>query len=204
MRVLPCGDRAVLVELDGLPEVLGLCAALRADPPPGTGEVVPAARTVLIRYDPARTGPERLAGELRRSGTGRADQRAAPLVRIPVRYDGDDLDEVARLTGLTPRAVAARHQAGTYTAAFSGFAPGFAYLTGLDPALRVPRRATPRTRVPPGSVALAAEFTAVYPRRSPGGWHVIGHTDLTVWDLDRDPPMTLVPGSRVRFVQADA
>ena len=119
---------------------------------------------------------------------------------MPVRYDGPDLADVAELTGLDEAEVVARHTAGSYRSGFCGFAPGFAYLTGLDESLHVPRRDDPRTKVPAGSVGLADEFTAIYPRDSPGGWQLIGSTDITVWDLDRDPPALLVPGTPVRFV----
>jgi KipI family sensor histidine kinase inhibitor len=118
-----------------------------------------------------------------------------------VRYDGEDLPEVARMCGLTEREVAVRHLEATYLVAFCGFAPGFAYLTGGDPVLRVPRRADPRTRVPAGAVGLADEFTGVYPRPMPGGWQLIGRTDAVLWDLGREPPALLLPGTRVRFVE---
>ncbi len=108
--------------------------------------------------------------------------------------------EIAQLTGLGVDEVIRRHQRAEYVVAFVGFAPGFGYLVGGDPALRVPRRSTPRTRVPAGSVALAGEFTGVYPREGPGGWQLIGRTEAVLWDLDRQPPALLAPGTRVRFV----
>jgi KipI family sensor histidine kinase inhibitor len=210
MRVLRCGDRAVLVEVDDLAQVVALAAELRAAPPAGVVEVVPAAQTLLLRYDPARTSHDALAAAVTRTGAQvRGDQAvAAPapaaaagvVVEVPVRYDGEDLAEVAELTGTDPEEVVRRHTAAEYTCAFCGFAPGFAYLTGLDPVLRVPRRASPRQAVPAGAVAVADEFTAVYPRSSPGGWRILGATDLPVWDLDRSPPALIVPGARVRFV----
>lgn len=203
MRVLRCGWDAALVEVAGRDEVLALRAALRAAAPDGVRELVPAARTLLVRYDPARLdhgGVEALLDELPPAEAGA--ERAGELV-VPVRYDGEDLNEVASLTGLDRGEVVRRHLAGRYTAAFCGFAPGFAYLTGLDEGLRVARRAEPRTRVPAGAVALADEYTAVYPGPSPGGWRLIGRTDLTVWDLDRDPVTLLPPGTVVRFEDAD-
>jgi KipI family sensor histidine kinase inhibitor len=121
-----------------------------------------------------------------------------------VHYDGADLAEVAKETGLSEREVVRLHANARYAVAFCGFAPGYGYLTGLDPRLHLPRRNTPRTKVPAGSVAIAGEYSAVYPRESPGGWHLIGRTDLVVWDVDRDPPQLLVPGTRVRFVEAGA
>jgi KipI family sensor histidine kinase inhibitor len=120
-----------------------------------------------------------------------------------VTYDGPDLREVCELSGLSLREVVRAHIDSTWRVAFAGFAPGFAYLVGGDPRLAVPRRVSPRTRVPAGSVALAAGYTAVYPHASPGGWQLIGRTDLAVWDLANDPPALLVPGTQVRFVRAD-
>lgn len=219
MRLLPCGDRAVLVELEDLPAVLGLYAALRADPLPGVRELVPAARTLLVEFDPQQTSADALrtaVATAAHQAHARAQAHAAAThrvseppsgvegqveVEVPVRYDGEDLAEVARLTGMSPHDVVRRHCGATYTSAFCGFAPGFAYLTGLDPALVVPRRPSPRQAVPAGAVAIADGFTAVYPRRSPGGWRLLGRTALPVWDLDRDPPALLAPGVRVRFVE---
>lgn len=125
---------------------------------------------------------------------------AGTVVEIPVAYDGADLAEVAARCGLTPAEVVQRHTAPTYTAAFAGFAPGFVYLEGLDPALVLPRRAEPRTRVPAGSVAIAADHAAVYPRESPGGWHLLGRTGAVMFDAEADPPALVQPGDRVRFV----
>lgn len=126
------------------------------------------------------------------------------VVELPVVYDGADLAEVAALTGLTVDAVVERHAGATYTVAFGGFMPGFAYLVGLDPTLRVPRRATPRERVPAGAVAIADEFTAVYPAATPGGWRLLGRCDVPLFDVTRTPPALLTPGSRVRFVPRPA
>ncbi|MFF2629996.1 allophanate hydrolase subunit 1 [Kitasatospora griseola] len=207
MRVLPCGSDAVLIEVDSAEQVQHLHGALRAAPPAGVTELVPAARTVLVRYDPRATDPHRLRTAL----TALAElPRTAALppagttetVRIPVRYDGPDLAEVAARTGLTERQVVERHTAAHYRVAFCGFAPGFAYLTGLDPQLRLPRRTEPRTRVPAGTVAVADEYTGIYPSPSPGGWHLLGTTALTLWDPAADPPTRLRPGTAVRFVEA--
>jgi KipI family sensor histidine kinase inhibitor len=220
MRVLRCGLDAVLVELAGLDGVLGLRAALLAAEPDGVRELVPAARTLLVRYDPLRLDVSQIESLLAELSAGAGAPResriscrrvphlasassafgdAAGELVVPVRYDGADLDEVAELTGLTRREVVDRHRCGRYRVAFCGFAPGFAYLTGLDPALRVARRTDPRTRVPAGAVAIADEYTGVYPRPSPGGWRLIGSTDLVVWDSDRDPLTLLPPGTVVRF-----
>jgi 5-oxoprolinase (ATP-hydrolysing) subunit B len=202
MRAMPAGTSAVLIEVDSLEQVMGLDAALRSTPPTGTVDLVPAARTVLVVFDPAATTAERVAADVAGRQITSVEERAGPLVEVPVVYDGADLAEVTELSGLTEEEVIARHLRSEYRVAFCGFAPGFAYIVGGDPALRVPRRRSPRTAVPAGSVALADEFTGVYPREMPGGWQLIGRTDAVLWDLDRDPPALLPPGTRVRFVPA--
>ncbi|MGY0465858.1 5-oxoprolinase subunit B family protein [Kitasatospora sp. cg17-2] len=204
MNILRYGSRALLVEVADLDRAARLHTALLRDLPPGALELVPAARTVLVRYDPRTTDPARLTAALRAVDLRPSDSTAAAgagTVEIPVRYDGADLAEVARLCGLTVPGVVARHCAAVYRVAFCGFAPGFAYLTGGDPVLRVPRRAVPRTRVPAGAVAVADEFTGVYPRESPGGWQLLGTTGMSLWDPEADPPTPLVPGTAVRFTQ---
>lgn len=218
-RLLACGERAILVELAGLDEVLALAAAVRAAVAAGSAgfagvsDVVPAATTVLVVVaDGADLAPLRTAlatlevapdeGLGAGDGGSRLDDAGAETVEIVVRYDGPDLDEVAERTGLTRAAVVSAHTATPWRVAFGGFAPGFAYLAGGDPRLRVPRRSEPRTSVPAGAVALAGEYSAVYPRASPGGWQVIGQTAVTLWDVERDPPALLRPGMRVRFRDA--
>ncbi|MEV6493805.1 allophanate hydrolase subunit 1 [Actinoplanes sp. NPDC051633] len=198
-RFLRCGREAVLAEVADLDAALSLYAALRSAALPGVIDLVPAARTVLIRLDPAVTSPAAVRDA---ASAVRVDARERPdlgSVTIGVRYDGPDLDEVAALLGLSPHAVVDLHTSATWTVAFTGFAPGFGYLIGGDARLTVPRRTTPRTRIPAGSVGLAGEFSGVYPNESPGGWQLIGHTDSRVWDLDRDPPALLRPGVRVQF-----
>ena len=213
VRVVPYGVDALLTDLPDLAAVRALDDTLRVDPPPGAVDVVPAARTVLVRF--ATPGDARAAADGLTEAAGAAvataragrpaaapDRRAADGaadVVLPVRYDGADLAEVARATGLTEDEVVRRHAERTYTVAFGGFMPGFAYLTGLDPALHVPRRATPRERVPAGAVAIAGEFAAVYPAATPGGWMLLGTCDVLLFDVDRDPPALLRPGTRVRF-----
>ncbi|KUP97343.1 5-oxoprolinase subunit B family protein [Thermobifida cellulosilytica] len=199
MRVLECGDSAVLVEVDGLDEVMALHAELAAHPLAGVEEVVPAARTVLLRLAPGHDSAA-VAAAVRTLRPRPARSAPDEQVEIPVRYDGADLPDVAAATGLSEDEVVAAHSAATWTVAFCGFAPGFGYLVGDDPRLHVPRRAEARTRVPAGSVALAGGFTGIYPHPSPGGWQLLGRTDTVVWDLDRDPPGLLRPGVRVRFV----
>lgn len=201
MRFLRAGIRAILVELDGLEQVMGLDAVLRRTPPAGTVDLVPAARTLLVIFDGCATTADAVVAEIRQREVEPATQPDGPLVELSVVYDGEDLPDVARMTGLTEKEIMARHLHPEYRAAFCGFAPGFAYLAGGDPILRVPRRDNPRTSVPAGSVGLADEFTGVYPRQMPGGWQLIGRTDAVLWDLDREPPALLAPGTRVRFVE---
>ena len=192
------GDRALLVACDGLAEVLGLHAALTTAPLPGQLEVVPAAATVLVRTTD-RDARDRLLPLLQHLSAGTARPPAGEVVTLDTVYDGEDLAAVAELTGRSTDAVVAAHGAQVWTAAFGGFAPGFAYLVGEHDGPEVPRRPTPRTAVPPGAVGLAGPFSAVYPRSSPGGWQLIGRTAAALWDLERDPPALLRPGTRVRF-----
>lgn len=200
------GEAALLVDLPDLAAVRALHRAL-GDAPPGVVDVVPAARTVLVRCaTPADVPAARawLRAAVRRASTTGPTTRVGELVEIPVRYDGPDLDDVARWAGLSVEEVVARHHGREYEAAFGGFAPGFTYLSGVDPAIAAPRLATPRTRVPAGSVALAGGLTAVYPGESPGGWRLLGSTDVQMFDVDRDPPALVAPGARVRFVPVRA
>lgn len=199
MRILPMGLAAVIVEHP--PDSPAAWASgLRDLGLPGLVDVVPAAVTVLVTCTEADT----LADAVARFGE--VVPRSAPddsgAVTIDVVYEGEDLDTVAAAAGLTPERVIDMHTAGRYRVAFCGFAPGFAYLTGLPTALHLPRRASPRTRVPAGAVAIAAEYAAVYPRPSPGGWHLLGHTDLVLFDPVREPPAVLQPGTTVRFRSA--
>lgn len=199
MRLLPSGSTAVLVELDDLDEVLGYYAALVAEPPAGVVDIVPAARTVMVVTDPARTDLATVERVLRGTVPRRDRRIGGDLVEIPVVYDGADLADVAELLGCDVEEVIRRHTGDDWTVAFCGFAPGFGYLTGQSD-WNVPRRSSPRTKVPAGSVALAGEFSGVYPRESPGGWQLLGRTEIAVFDLGRDPAALLQPGRRVRFV----
>jgi KipI family sensor histidine kinase inhibitor len=198
MRLRPYGPHAVLVEPAEPAAVLPLATALAEVD--GVVEVVPAARTLLAVLRPdadpaaAAAAIRDRAGDLPSEPAGRSE----PVV-LTVDYDGPDLAATAAELGLPPDELARRHSDGDYVVAFCGFAPGFAYLTGLDADLHVPRLAEPRTKVPSGSVGIAGEFTGVYPRASPGGWRLLGRTDATLWDLDRTPPALLTPGTRVRF-----
>jgi KipI family sensor histidine kinase inhibitor len=197
-RVLPYGDRALLVEAADLAAVAAVRAALERSPLPGQCELVPAARTVLVRLD--RPPSDLDATTLRRLPlVPAADDERAAAVELPVVFDGADLEEVAELAGRSATDVVRLLTTVELTVAFCGFAPGFGYLTGLPDELHLPRRATPRTRVPAGSVALAGPFAGVYPQASPGGWQLVGRTDAVLFDVDRDPPALLAPGTTVRF-----
>ncbi|MHB1911424.1 MAG: 5-oxoprolinase subunit B family protein, partial [Acidimicrobiales bacterium] len=214
MRFLPFGADAFLIEVDpGLAQPLW--AAMRRAALPGVEDVVPAVRSVLIRLQPGAllhgappeggvpvTGWDELRRRIEALGPG-LDSSIEPNegapVMVPVVYDGQDLAEVARLSGLGVEEVVSRHVASTWTVSFLGFSPGFAYLEGGDPVLAVPRRPEPRARVPAGSVALAGDMCAVYPQATPGGWQVIGRTRAVLFDPERRPPSLLAPGDRVRF-----
>jgi KipI family sensor histidine kinase inhibitor len=195
VRILPVGRHALLVEVSSPRDAVDLAGWAR-----GQGlarEVVPGAETVL--FD-GLAGPVTGAEALDRALAAwrRTEPEPGRSVEIPVIYEGPDLANVAAVWGCAPDEVAARHAATEFVSAFCGFAPGFAYLSGL--AVSVPRLATPRTRVPAGAVALAGPWCGVYPRESPGGWQVIGRTDAPLWDANRAEPALLAPGTRVRFV----
>ena len=204
-RILPMGERALLIEAPGLSEVLDLHAALVAAPPDGVVDVVPAARTVLVHVDPAilslasaRAWIDRaLTGDVRRIPSERVE---AQTVELAVRYDGADLADTAAVLGISPDELARRHAAATWSVAFTGFAPGFGYLVSDAWSFDVPRLESPRTRVPAGSVGLAAGFTGAYPRDTPGGWRLIGTTDAPLFDPAAAQPALLAPGTRVRFI----
>lgn len=194
MKLLPYGPLAVLAEFDSLAETMNAARQWREAALPSIIDVVPAARTVLVMHD----------------GTLDTRQLAAPTsqpthapagdtVVVNVVYDGVDLHEVAVACGLRVADVIELHSGADYTVAFCGFMAGFSYLVGLPSSLQLPRRDSPRTRVPAGSVAIAAEFAGVYPRESPGGWHILGRTEAVLWDDSRTPPALLPPGARVRF-----
>ncbi|WP_345770559.1 5-oxoprolinase subunit B family protein [Blastococcus saxobsidens] len=194
-RVVAYGDRAVLLEADPV-AVPGLRAALAAAPLPGQRDLVPAARTLLVVLDRPPTDRDlAVLRRLRPAATSAAG--AAGHLEVPVVFDGPDLGDVAAGTGRSVEDLVAALTSTRLTVAFGGFAPGFGYLTGLPPELHVARRPTPRTRVPAGSVGLAGAYAGIYPRESPGGWQLVGRTDLVLFDVDRDPPALLVPGTTV-------
>jgi 5-oxoprolinase (ATP-hydrolysing) subunit B len=177
VRLIPYGTQALLAEYPTLSDVVAAAAAVRAADFAGIDEVVPGARTVLEQV-----------------------QVDGQLIEVPARYDGPDLVEVAQRSAMSVEEVISLHSGTEFVAAFCGFAPGFAYLSGLPAALHLPRRPSPRPLVPAGSLAMASEFTAVYPTASPGGWHLLGTVTIPMFDLGRDPAALISPGARVRFV----
>ena len=209
LRLLPMGDAALLLETDDIDAVLAIAAVLGPLAATGDGiwaevdDLVPAARTLLVAARPRTDLAELARAVLAAAGAAslRVGGAGGRVIEIPVRYDGVDLDEVAGLIGLTRDEVVAAHTGTPWRVGFGGFAPGFAYLVGGDPRLEVARHAEPRTRVPAGAVGLAGEFSGIYPRESPGGWQLIGTTDVVLWDAARQPPALLVPGTTVRFVE---
>ena len=195
MDFLPVGPAALLVEVADPATALSLALWARAAGVPAR-EIVPAAGTVLFDGVRDRTAlADRLDGWQAQDAPASGD-----LVEIPTVYDGADLEDVAAVWGCSVAEVVDRHTATEFTAGFCGFAPGFAYLAGLPAAWAVPRLAEPRSRVPAGAVGLADTWCGVYPTASPGGWRLVGRTDVTLWDVTREPPALLTPGTRARFV----
>ena len=209
----PLADDAWLLRLapgpDANARAHALATRLRADAPAWLRDVVPAWDSVGVCFDPAQIDPDAALAWLQTPLDDDATAAAPPAPRtieIPVRYGGAhgvDLDAAAAELGLTPDALIARHTAPLYSVAMIGFMPGFPYLDGLDPALALPRLATPRSHVPAGSVGIGGAQTGIYPRESPGGWRLLGRTPLTLFDPAAEPPSRLLPGDRVRFVAID-
>lgn len=201
MRFRPVGRAALLVEVESLAMVRALYARIEQERARGWAprllDVIPAARTVLLD---GVTDQVALAAEIRSWSIAPRPEAGGQLVEIACRYDGPDLGEVARQWGVRPERVAAIHSALSHAVAFCGFVPGFPYIAGLGGGREVTRRDQPRAAVPAGSVALGDEYTGIYPRASPGGWQIIGHTDSVMWDSGRTPAALLQPGDRVRFV----
>jgi len=200
VRFIPVGGDALLVEVTDVAQATALFAEARRRDVDAV-DVVPGARTVLF------DGVRDLAGlvdGIRSWSPGPPAAESRRRVDVPTRYDGEDLAAVARMWDMTTREVVQTHTSCDMVVAFCGFAPGFAYCTGLPAALEVSRLDSPRSSVPAGSVALAGEFTGVYPQSSPGGWRLIGRTDLKLWDETTEEPATLSPGTPVRFVEVSA
>jgi KipI family sensor histidine kinase inhibitor len=207
MRIRPVGAHALLLDCDDPDQVEAWRAELwrrRSAGELSAAEIVPAARTVLLDGvpDPARTAALVAGWTPRPADAADAADAAGAEVQVPVTYDGEDLPAVAAHWGVDVPTVVARLTGTRFRVAFCGFAPGFAYLTGLPAGWAVPRLATPRPRVPAGSVALAGPYAGIYPGASPGGWLLVGRTGLTLFDVAADPPARLTPGTRVRLAAA--
>lgn len=204
--VRPAGDRALLIEPADVTQLPALLDRLCAAPIDGVADLLPGARTVLLTLTPGADAAKvetRVCAFDLAAGAGAGAPDDAEPVTVPVHYDGPDLADAADLLGITVPQLVARHTGARWRCAFLGFAPGFGYLEAPRAALSVPRRAQARTAVPAGAVALAGGYSAVYPRESPGGWRIIGRTDLALWDPNRPEPALLRPGIGVRFVAAD-
>ena len=197
------GEAALLVDLASAAQAQALAVSLRDDPPAGMIEAVPGQESLLVELDPLTADAEGVARLIeRRLGDLPERPPNGRLHTIQITYGGPDLEDVAQLTGLAPSEVIARHAAAELRVLFCGFAPGFAYLGELPPELRVARLATPRTRTPPGSVAIAGSMSAIYPADLPGGWRIIGRAKVVLFDPHGDRPALLEPGDRVRFEPA--
>ncbi len=205
MEIKPAGDRSLLVSLgaeislETHRHVLRLMGRLKAMR--GIVNLHPAYASVLVDFDPLRTNAGEMERELREAAADREPLPEPRTVEVPVRYDGPDLEDVARHAGITPEEVVRLHSGAEYAVYFLGFSPGFPYLGGMPEAIATPRLATPRRRVPAGSVAIGGSQTGIYPVASPGGWRIIGHTPLALFRADREPPALLAMGDRVRFVR---
>nr|WP_322364845.1 urea amidolyase family protein [Pseudomonas sp. Teo4] len=202
MQFLPAGSNRFIVELDDLESTIALGDALQAAHIEGVLEVVPGAVTLHVSFDPFVTTAQELYAHILALRPQAGEGRSGDLVEIPMIYDGEDLAFAAGYLGWSVDELIRRHRAATFTVAFTGFAPGFAYMTCDDPDLEVPRRDSPRVRIPAGSVSLAGRFCGVYPSDTPGGWQLLGTTSIPMWDVNREPAALLKPGDRVRFVEA--
>jgi len=206
-QIAAAGDRALLVTISStidpevLGEVLALDRVLQDRRPQGLISTVTAYASLLCHYDPAVIDGARLAGEIR-TFEGRLDATVptGSVVDVPTRYDGPDLADLVAKTNLTTAAVIELHAGREYLVYCVGFAPGFTYCGALDSRLALPRRASPRARVPAGSVGIAGPQTGIYAVESPGGWNLIGRTDMRLFDQSADPPARFKPGDRLRFV----
>ncbi|MGL4307050.1 MAG: 5-oxoprolinase subunit PxpB [Mycobacteriaceae bacterium] len=203
MKFRPAGEGGLLVEVDSLSSAINLYHSCISLKPAGIIDLVPAARTLLIIFEPKVIKQSELIHIIHQALSLPTTQNhsQSPLVYIPVIYDGPDLTEVAEQTGLSKSEVIHIHTSAPWVVAFTGFAPGFAYLTRQNNPISVRRRNSPRATVPAGSVALASEFSGIYPCSTPGGWQLIGHTNVSLWDEKRITPALLKPGMEVKFVE---
>lgn len=203
MRFLPAGPAAVLVEVDDLDQALGIQAEIgrrrAAGWAPSLVDVVAGARTILLDGVGDLAA---VAGDIRSWPISKAPREAGPVIEIACAYQGPDLAEIAAQWQVSVPEAIKIHTSAEHRVAFCGFGPGFAYIAGIGEQRSVTRRDSPRPVVPAGSVALGGLYTGIYPWPSPGGWHLIGHTEAALWDPDREPAALLSPGRRVRFVDA--
>ncbi|MEV6896098.1 5-oxoprolinase subunit PxpB [Amycolatopsis sp. NPDC051372] len=195
----PCGEHAALLDCDSLAQMTAARATVEAAVVDGIADLVPGARSLLVVSEPGSPALKSVRELLDGADLTHPPAGSAREVTLDVHYDGEDLSLVARDAGVSEADVVELHTEAQYTVAFTGFAPGFGYLTGLPDALRQPRLESPRTKVPAGSVGIGGEFTGVYPRESPGGWRLLGHTDATLFDPAAERPALFAPGDRVRF-----
>lgn len=206
----PYGDSALIalfgeeISESSYRRVQGLLEALKANPPPGLGELIPAYASLVAAFDPAATDYAAMEREVRNLAENAADSESprVRVARVPVCYESahaPDLEDVARHAGLCPEDVVSIHSSKSYLVYMLGFTPGFPYLGGLDERIAAPRRASPRTKVPAGAVGIADRQTGVYPLESPGGWNIIGRTPAILFDPFRTPPALLAPGMYIRF-----
>lgn len=199
MNIRPMGDSAILVETRDSAEAQRLRQALMMESIPGLRQLVPGYSSLLLAVDPLVSDLDALARrlpELLRTPQATINARSH---EISVRYGGEDLAAVAAELSMSVEEVVRRHSTASYTVAFLGFTPGFAYLTGLDPKLQLPRLATPRIRTPAGAVAMAGEFTGIYPQATPGGWRILGFSTATLFHTERSSPALFSPGDQVRI-----
>ncbi|WIX81073.1 allophanate hydrolase subunit 1 [Amycolatopsis carbonis] len=195
----PCGEHAALLDCDSLALMTAARATVEAAGIDGIAELVPGARSLLVVAEPGSRALSAVRELLDGADLTHPPAGSPHEVTLDVHYDGEDLSLVARDAGVSVAEAVALHTEAEYTVAFTGFAPGFGYLTGLPDALRQPRLESPRTKVPAGAVGIGGEFTGVYPRESPGGWRLLGHTDATLFDPAAERPALFAPGDRVRF-----
>jgi inhibitor of KinA len=194
-------DRSLFVDFEQPAQIARFVRWWRTSPIEGVLNLHPAYRSVLVVFDPVRTDEDTLRREFAAARLQDMDMPDPRLVEIPVRYAGPDLEDVAAYHAITPERVIELHSGAKYTVSFLGFVPGFAYLSGLPKEIAIPRLETPRTHVPAGSVGIAGEQTGIYPFITPGGWRVIGHTDVKMFETNREPMSLLDIGDRVRFVR---
>jgi KipI family sensor histidine kinase inhibitor len=199
MRWRRYGEHAALLECDSLEQMSAARTTVAAAGLADVVELVPGARSLLVEARPGSTALDEVRALLKSADLAHPPANHPREIVLDVHYDGEDLELVADTAGVGVDEVVSLHTGAEYTVAFTGFAPGFGYLTGLPESLRQSRLDTPRTRVPAGSVGVAGEFAGVYPRASPGGWRLLGHTDAVLFDSRAERPSLLAPGDRVRF-----